>query len=174
MPELPVVAAAPVPFSSDGKFHLIPLSAIYFDSSGTVKADRWPLYTTYKAILDPLLQDLQSSGVLEPGPEPPHAPAFLATAKTPGASGIDVEITIANVAPNKANPPASTADVTVTETDTYTSVAADKLIETIGASANAGKRPGLVFVASAAPTFLPSAGTYPMAAATPADAGRGT
>jgi hypothetical protein len=170
MPELPVVAASPIPFSSsDGKYFLIPLSTIYLDASGIVKADRWPLYATYQAIIDPLILNLRSSGVLEPGPEPPHKPAFQATAKTPGTSGIDLEIKIANVVPNKANPPASVADVTISETDTYPGIANDKLLDIIGNAANGGTRPGLVFVSSAAPTLLPSAGNYAMAAANPGD-----
>jgi hypothetical protein len=164
MPELPVVAASPVAFSSsDGKYFLIPLSAVYVDQSGTVKADRWPLYATYKTIVDPLIAVLQSNGVLAPGPEPPRKPAFLATAKTPGASGVAVEIKIGNVVPNTGNPPASIADFTITETDTYTGIPVDKLLEIIGNAANGGKRPGLVFVSSAPPTLLPGPGSFAMA-----------
>ncbi len=170
MPELPAIAASPVPFSSsDGKYFLIPLNAIYFDANGALKADRWPLYATYKTIVDPLLAELLTEGVLLAGPEPPGKPAFSATAKTPGATGILVEIGVANVAPNQGNPPASTADVTVTEKDTYSGIASNKLVETVGNAANGGKRPGLVFVSSGNPPDLPQAGTYAMAAANPGD-----
>lgn len=170
MPELPAIASSPVAFSSvDGKYFLIPLNAIYFDTSGTLKADRWPLYATYKTIVDPLLGQLQNAGVLLAGPEPPHKPAFTATAKTPGASGILVTIDISNVTANSGNPSASTADVKVTETDTYADLAVNKLVETIGKVPNGGTRPGLVFVSSGTPPDLPKAGTYAMAAANPGD-----
>lgn len=171
MSELPVVASSPVAFSSaELKYFLIPLSALYVDQSGVVKADRWPGYNALNSgIIAPLVAQLQSDGILVAGPAPQSKPAFSATAKTPGTTGVDVEITIANVAANAGNPPASTADVTVTETDTYSGVAVDKLVDTIGSSANGGKRPGLVFVSSALPTGLPAAGNYPMHAANPGD-----
>jgi hypothetical protein len=168
MPELPAVTSSPIAFSSvDGMYFLIPLNGVYFDPAGTLKADRWPLYATHQAIVDPLLAELQRTGVLVPGPETPRKPAFKATAKTPGSTGVAVAIEIANVTPNTATPPASTADVKVTETDTYTAIPVDKLVETIGTTANGGKRPGLVFISSAPPLFLPAAGTYAMAAAAP-------
>jgi hypothetical protein len=167
MPELPAVASSPLAFSASGKYFLLPLNAVYFDAAGALKADRWPLYLTHKSIVDPLLESLRSAGVLAPGPEPPQKPAFTATAKTPGATGVTITIAIANVAPNAATPPSSTADVTVSETDTYTALQPATLVATIGAAANGGSRPGLVFVSSAGAPALPKAGTYAMAAAAP-------
>jgi hypothetical protein len=170
MPELPVIASSPVAFSSaDGKYFLIPLNAIYFDTNGVIKADRWPLYVTYKTIIDPVLTELVSDGAIVAGPEPPRKPAFTATAVTPGATGIGVTIDISTVVPNTATPPASTADFTVTETDTYTAIKPADLVDTIGKAANGGAHPGLVFVSSAGAPTLPKAnvpGTpYAMAAA---------
>jgi hypothetical protein len=168
MPELPAVASSPIAFSSlDGKYFLLPLNAVYFDSTGTLKADRWPLYATHQAIVDPLLASLRNAGVLLPGPEPPHKPAFTATAKTPGASGVLITIDIANVAANAGTPPSSTADVTLKETDTYAALTPATLVQTIGSAANGGTRPGLVFVSSAGAPALPAAGVYAMAAAAP-------
>ena len=166
MPELPAVASSPLAFSSaEGKYFQVPLNAVYFDDNGALKADRWPLYVTHKKIVDPLLDTLRDAGVLTAGPEPPHKPAFSATAKTPGATGVLITIVIANVNANAGNPPASTADVTVTETDTYTGLKPATLVATIGAAANGGTRPGLVFVNSVAAPVRPAAGAYPMAAA---------
>src|ERR1041385_4687274 len=137
VPELPAVASSPIAFSSpDGSYFLLPLNDVYFDANGALKADRWPLYATYHGILDPFLATLQSEGVLRPGPEPPHKPAFTATAKTPGASGIRVTIDISNVIANAGNPPASTAKVIVTETDTYSGLKPDQLVDAIGNAAN--------------------------------------
>jgi hypothetical protein len=168
MPELPAVASSPLAFSStDGKYFLLPLNAIYFDDKGALKADRWPLYPTYKTIVDPLLDTLRTAGVLVPGPEPPHKPAFTATAKTPGATGVLITIDLAHVVANAGTPPASTADVTVAETDTYTALKPATLVQTIGSAANGGTRPGLVFVSSVAAPALPAAGVYPLAAAAP-------
>jgi hypothetical protein len=173
MSEIPVVASFPVAFSTkELKYFLIPLSALYVDRNGVVQADRWPVYVQhpeYGGIINAVVAQLQSSGILAAGPAPQSKPAFSATAKTPGATGVDVEIAIANVAANAGNPPASTADVTVTETDTYTGVAADKLIDNVGSTANGGTRPGLVFVSSAPPAGFPAAGNYPMHPANPGD-----
>ena len=167
MAELPAISSSPIAFSSqDGKYFLIPLNAVYFDINGVLKADRWPLYATYQAAIDPLMTELRRSGVLVAGPEPAQRPAIKATAKTVGSTGLLLKIEIANVVANTGTPPASTADVKVTETDTYTALAVDKVIETIGNAANGGTRPGLVFVSSAPPVDdLPKAGVYPMAAA---------
>lgn len=170
MPELPAVASSPIAFSSaEGQYFLIPLNAVYFDANGTLKADRWPLYGSHSAIVDPLLTTLRSAGVLVPGPVPPQQPAFTATAKTVGGSAVLIAIDIANVVANAGSPPASTADVTVTETDTYLALAPDTLVETIGDAANGGTRPSIVFVSGGAAPELPAAGTYPMAAAAAGD-----
>jgi hypothetical protein len=162
MPELPAVSSNPVAFGLDGKYFQIPISAIYFDAHGVPQADRWPLYSNiglnslaYKKVIDPLLADLVSQGTLIAGPEPPLKPAFTATAKTSGATGILVTIAISNVAANSATPSASTGDFTVTETDTYATIGVDKLIETIGNAPNGGRRPGLIFVSSGGPPGLP-------------------
>ena len=113
----PAVGTGPVPFTSDdGRYFLIPLSAVSFDANGKATLDNWPLYNTYKAALDLFLPRLLSAGVIQKGPVPPAKPALKATAVTAGASGVAVEMNFANVTPNAGTPPSSTADVTVTET----------------------------------------------------------
>ena len=150
---------------------MIPLSALYFDEAGGLKADRWPPYATYQALVDPLLARLRVAALLQPGPEPPIKPAFKAEAVTPGARGIRIEVEIANVAPNAGDPSASTADFTIKEADTYEGVALSDLAAVLG-SGGGGTRRGLVFLAGAAPNQGPKAGSYPMSAANPDDPAR--
>jgi len=169
----PAVGTGPVPFTSDdGRYFLIPLSAVSFDANGKATLDNWPLYNTYKAALDLFLPRLLSAGVIQKGPVPPAKPALKATAVTAGASGVAVEMNFANVTPNVGTPPSSTADVTVTETNTYTGIQLSKLVETIGNAANGGTRPGLVFVSGAAPTEMPQNGTYDLAIGAPGTAAK--
>lgn len=170
MPESPAVADSPIMFSTgDGKHLMIPLTSLYFDATGALKADRWPLYTTHQALVDPLLARFRAAGFLRAGPQPPGKPSFRAVAVTTGAAGILAEIEISNVAPNSAAPANSAADFRVTETETYANIEPVNLIGTIGATPNGGNRPGLVFVPSAPPVGLPRAGTYAMTAAAPGD-----
>lgn len=163
-----VVAQSPVWFNVDGTHLMIPLSAIYFDSNGVLKADRWPLFATYQTHVVPLLERLRKGGVLRPGEQAVAKPAFTATAITPGTVAT-LEVTIANVAPDATTPANSTADITVTETDLYTGLELGTMKATLGETAGAGKRPGLVFVTSAGAPSLPKTGTYPAVAAAAGD-----
>jgi len=143
---------------------MIPTSAMYFDNGGNLKADRWPLYTANKTAVDALLGRLRAAGALQPGDEPPAKPALQATAVTKGASGVVVELEFSNVTENAATPPSSTADVKVTETNTFTAIEVSKLVATLGSTASNGTKPGLVFVSSAGAPALPKDGTYTFAA----------
>jgi hypothetical protein len=157
-------------FNVNGTHLMIPLSAIYFDSNGVLKADLWPLFATYQASVVPLLQRLRDEGVLSPGQQAVAKPAFTATAITAGTVAT-LEITTANVVPDSATPANSKADFTVTETDLYTALEPATLKATLGETAGAGKRPGLVFVSSVAAPALPKNGSYAAVAAAPGDPG---
>jgi hypothetical protein len=170
MSETPVLAQSPISFNQGGNHFMIPLSAIYFDDSGALKANRWPLYSTHSAAVDRLLTRLKREGVLRAGQQPAAKPAFTATAITAGATVL-IEIEIANVVPDTGAPPNSKADFKVTETDTYTEVETAKLKDIVGVVTGGGKRPGLVFVDSAAAPELPKAGPYAMTAAAAGDPG---
>lgn len=170
MSNTPVVAQSPVSFNVNGKQLMIPLSALYFDDSGVLKGDHWPLFATYQADVVPLLERLRKGGALQPGPKALAKPAFTATAITAGSLAT-IEIEIGNVVPDEATPADSTADISVTETDLYTGLDAATLKDQLGATAGAGKRPGLVFVSSAAAPTLPQDGVYPAVAAAPGDPG---
>jgi len=163
MPETPVLAQSPLSLNANGKQHMIPLSALYFDSTGALKADRWPPYAVVNGpdkLVDKFLKRLESEGALQPGKQPAAKPAFTATAVTAG--NVLVQIDIANVAPDAVVAANSKADFVVTETDTYTGLTLATLTGTVGAVANGGSRPGLVFVSSAVGA-LPKNGVYPLA-----------
>ena len=170
MSNTPVVAQSPVLFNVDGAHLMIPLSAIYFDDNGALKADRWPLFATYQAHVVPLLERLRKEGVLRPGEQAVAKPAFTATAITPGTVAT-VEIATANVVSDLATPANSTADFTVGETDLYVGLEPATLKATLGETAGTGKRHGLVFVSSAAAPAQPKNGSYAAAAAAPGDPG---
>jgi len=168
MQEKPVVSSNPVSLTTgNGKQLLIPLSALYFDSAGEVKADRWPLYQDNQSLVDPFLQRLLDSQSIQAGPVPAAKPALKATAVTAGATGILIELEISNVTPNSATPPASTLDAKVTETDAYKGTTLTKLAEKLGSAAGIGKQPGLVFVKNA--QELPNEGQYSLAIGNPGD-----
>ena len=161
MSETPVVAQSPISFNVSGTHMMIPLSALYFNDQGKLKADRWPLYGANTTAVDALLDRLIKEGVLRAGTKPATKPAFTATAVTPGTA-VRIEMEITNSVPDIPTPPNSKADFKTTESETYTGVQPAKLKERIGAAAGGGKSPGLVFVSSGGAPELPKAGVYPM------------
>jgi hypothetical protein len=162
MASTPVQAQSPISLNIGGKHLMIPLSALYFDDKGVLKADRWPLYTANAASVDPFLKRLVKQGMLKAGATPAAKPAFSATSITTGATGLLTEIEISNVAPNAAVPADSKAKFKVTETHTHTNLKPADSKDVIGAAAGGGSRPGLVFVSSAGVPELPKAGNYPL------------
>lgn len=161
MPETPVVAQSPISFNVGGSHLMIPLSALYFNDQGKLKADRWPLYAANTATVDALLNRLSKGGVLRAGTKPATKPSFTATAVTAGTA-VRIEIEISNSLADLLTPSNSKADFKTTETQTYTGLEPAKVKERIGTAAGGGKSPGLVFVSSAAAPDLPKAGNYPM------------
>src|SRR5260370_9938023 len=119
MSELPVIASSPVAFSTEKlDYFLIPLSALYVDQSGVVKADRWAHYLQYRGIIDPLVSQLQTDGILAAGPAPPRKPAVSATAHTPRPPRICVANTNPTLAAKASTPPASAPAVAVADAHT--------------------------------------------------------
>ena len=161
MVETPVVAQSPISLNVDGSHLMIPLSVLYFDDQGKLKAERWPLYAANAATVDILLARQIKEGVLRAGTKPATKPAFTGTAVSPGA-GVGVAIEISNILPDAATPANSKADFKVTEMETYTGLEPAKLKERLGTASGGGKAPGLVFVSSAAAPEIPEAGVYPM------------
>ncbi len=171
MEELPVLGPGPIGLSTaEGKQLLVPLGALYFDAEGLLKADRWPDYAANQELIDTHVARLAKAGLLRAGGAPAARPAMLVEAITAGGSGVVIEIEIADVVAAGANPPASVAEFTVRETDTYQDIELDELDEVLGETPGEGTRPGLVFVSGGAAAEMPKAGVYPMAAAAAGDA----
>jgi hypothetical protein len=161
MSETPVVAQSPISFNVGGTHLMIPLSALYFNDQGQLKADRWPLYGANTSAVDALLGRLRKQGVVRAGTKPATKPSFLATAVTAGTV-VRIEIEITNSVQDAATPANSKADFKTTESETYTGLQPAKLKELIGIAAGGGKSPGLVFVSSGGAPALPKAGGYPL------------
>jgi len=170
MAEKPALSWNPLSLiNSQGKYLVIPLSALYFDEGGQLKAERWPLYAANQADADQFLARLVHSGALQAGPEPPAKPAFKATAVTAGVAGVKVEILLANVTPDAGTPPDSTVDATVKEIDTYATLALADMASVLGTAPGGGARSGLVYLEAGDPPAAPVAGTYQLASADPAE-----
>lgn len=171
MAQKPASSSGPVQITdSVGKQLVIPLTALYFNDQGQIKADKWPLYTSQPALQAPIdkwLSYLVRQGLVAPGDVPPPLPAFTVEARDAGANGNAITIEIDNVTPDTATPGHSTADVTVTETDTYAGLTPSNLAATIGTLSAAGTRPGLVRLATSSPA-LPAAVEGDLAGSPPA------
>ena len=171
MANKPVSSVGPVEITdSFGKQLVIPLSALYFDGTGQIKADKWPTYTatpTIQAPVDNWLSYLVGQGLVAAGDVAPPKPAFEVEARDPGANGNTITIEISNVTPDTATPGNSTADVTVTETDVYAGLGPATLGAVIGTLTTTGSRPGLVRLATGSPG-LPAAMQGDLAGSPPA------
>jgi hypothetical protein len=163
-----VLANGPVGFTDTGQQKVIPLPDLYFDiTSGAIKADKWPPYKTssnqaFKDSIDAWLQHLVLNGdLVKDRAESPPA-AMLITAKDAGASGNSIIIVVSNVRDDTATPPNKIFDMSLTETDTYTGLTPTTITDVLGTTAGGGKKPGLVFVSSAAAPVLPAPGANPL------------
>jgi len=157
-----VLTSGPIGFtdSRSGGQLSIPGSAIYFDNTGAVKADQWPLYVANQVIIDAWLPYLAQRGVILPAPTAPSAPAMVIKAKAPGSSGNFIQIGFSNIRPDPNHSGVDIFDVTVTETNTYTLLTPSTIKEILGTAPSTGKQPGLVYVSSAGDPKLPKAGEY--------------
>jgi hypothetical protein len=159
MANLAVVGNGPVTLTTAaGQQISIPLSALYFDSTNTIHADHWPLYTKYKSDVDPWLSYLVKDGALTAGTAPAPIPALLVSAADPGQAGNNIQLTISNVT-------ASTFDALVTQTDTYATLSFDPaapnfIKKVLGTQTIAGSQPGLVHILDADNPAQPKAQSY--------------
>lgn len=161
MANKPAVSNGPIEITDNfGKQLSIPLSALYFDSAGSIKADHWPTYSATPSIqpaVNSWLGYLVDQGLLSPGAAPAPVPAFQLQARDAGSNGNFITVSFTNIAP-AAKPADTKVDASVTETDTYTFLSPSTISGVLGASAGTGTRPGLVFLASKNPS-LPVAGS---------------
>lgn len=159
-----VVANGPISFSdAQGRAFTIPLALLYFDATGAIQADKWPLYGDHQALIDDWLPYLQDQGVIREGEASAPVEAMIVKAKTSGAAGNTILLSIENLHPDPADNTIMLFDATVTETNAYAGLAPDTVKTVVGAAAGGGSRPGLVFVSSAGDPELPKAGDYPLA-----------
>jgi len=178
MPNLIVLGSGPVDFTTASGIQLsIPLSALYFDSTGTIQTDKWPewgspvLTAKDKSGITNWLAYLVQQSLLVPGTAPLPPPAILIQAAEAGSSGNNIIVEIDTVTPGTPVG-TTTANVTVTETDTYPGITIETVANVIGRTAGGGSQPGLVFLASPGdPTAVPTAGTFALAEQPPAGSG---
>lgn len=159
MAQVPAVSSSPIAVMDvvSGTQLSLPLSAVYFEA-GEVKA-KGNLYTANKAVFDAFLKHLTTTGVVKAGAPAPTSPAMVISAKRGGAKGNFIQVQFKNFG-SGANPK---FDATVTETNNYPNLTPETVQGVLGSSASTGSAAGLVFVAGAAPTELPKAGTYALA-----------
>jgi hypothetical protein len=156
---IPVLGGSPVAFTDpDGNQREIPLSQLYFDSNGNIKASNWPPYSTYRSIVDPWLAYLVAQKLLTLGAMPASKPALVISAREPGVAGNAVNVTFANPTSNP-DPNLATVDTSVSVTQSWSGLTAERLASVLGTGAGTGSQPGLVFLKPPPP----AAGTMPAA-----------
>ena len=168
MADTPATAMGPLEFTDEGEQFVIPISALYFDSGGTLKTSS-PLYAKHKQALDGWLAYLQGQGLVTPAPVPPPAPAMVITALETGSTGNDIVIAFSNVHEDP-NTHDVIFDAELTQTDVYPGLAPDTVGDVLGTGPGNGSRPGLVYVSSGGTPTQPANGSYPLSGGPPATA----
>ncbi|MDT7543575.1 MAG: hypothetical protein QOE33_3479 [Acidobacteriota bacterium] len=163
----------PIGFTdASGKQVFIPLSSIYFDNTGAIKADQWGPYIAKKvdqASVNAWLQYLVLSGLIVPDTAPPPKAAMVIKSKDSGTAGNNIKIEFANVNVNANSPGDSKLDMAITETDTYVGLKPSTIASVLGTDTpSAGSQPGLVHLKGNAAPTLPDNGDYPLTKGGPA------
>ena len=162
-----VIGSGPIGFTnSDGNQVFIPLSALYFDAGGQIKADKWSSYTAKnKSTVDVLLKELVEGGFLLPVAESPMKPAMLIKAAISGAIGNHIQVVFSKIVVDSITPANSTFDSTITVKDTYVGMSFDStsssfIKKVLGTETIAGIISSLVHVKDADTPSLPKQGSY--------------
>ena len=160
-----VTAFGPIAFNFGGKQYEIPLSQLFFDDTGAIKADLWAPYTTgttdFQNAVGAWLRYLAKTDVLTKAAKSAAPPAMLITAASAGAAGNSITITIANVKETSPGSGSFVFDATVAETDQHKGLTKDNIRDRLGTPTSTGSEPGLVFVWTTPATLdVPKAGTY--------------
>lgn len=156
-----VIGSGPVGFTnSDGNQVFIPLSALYFDAGGQIKADKWNFYTAKnKNIVDALLKELVEGGFLLFGKESPIKPAMLIEAAISGAVGNHIQVNFSNIVVDSITLANSTFDCIIAAKDTYFGLKLDSIEAVLGT-----KIPTLSLVnVKDVKSSLPNEGSYVLA-----------
>lgn len=158
----------------EGRQLTISRSSLYFDESGVLKADDWPLYAEHKDLVNSLLASLVSSRHLVPGAvlsssvlsgETQNGTAMIFQSAEVGTSGNLIQVAFANLVPDEAEAANTRFDVTVTRAEKYAALSDDPnsdkfLKKVLGTDKNAGAEPGLVHPLEAEEPTRPRAGQY--------------
>jgi hypothetical protein len=158
-----VIGNGPVGFTdSTGNQKFIPLSALEF-LDGQISAEKWPLYSQNKAIVDALLADLVEHGFLRAGPSPPAKPAMVLQAAVPGAAGNTIQVTFSKF--NTSDPNNTTFEATITSTDIYPELSWDDvspafITTVLGTDTLIGTHSGLIRVKDASNSSQPKIKSY--------------
>lgn len=150
-----VIGNGPLEYTnSNGRQISIPLTALYFDSTGTLRVDAtWAAATGLKPSTG-ALGYMQSQDFITPAPASPPFAAMIIKAADPGTGGNNIQIQIGDISP-AADPTQTTFSITVTETDVYSQLTAANIEATLGSStisggtlvpSKTGSSPGLVQV----------------------------
>jgi hypothetical protein len=157
MPQFQAVGPGPISLLNSTQAQIeLPLSLVYFDSGVAKVSSAWTPYAANQAVVDALLKQLVSEGVIFAGTTVVSAPtpALTLTAVQQGNGGNFLSVTFAN--PNITVTP-NTIDVTVTVAENFpglTTATIGAALGTSDATAN-----GLVFLASPPPGPAPAAAT---------------
>lgn len=135
------LATGPVSFlDANSKQQQIPLSAIRFGPNGP-DASSWPNYAASSALIEQLLQELVSQGLLTSDTHAAPTAALSITATEAGTTGNVIQVTISNVSNS-----ARTMTVAVSATEVYPGLTTATIANALGTSAaNAN---GLVYLQS--------------------------
>jgi hypothetical protein len=166
-----VNALGPITFNDAGRQFEIPLSQLFFDDQGGIKADRWDNYSSapvdgpFQLAVRAWLSYLVKAEVITPAARSEPAAAMVITAVSPGAAGNDIILAVSNVTETPAGSGTFVFGASVTETDVHKGLTQANLITRLGNAAGGGSEPGLVFVFGSA-SDLPEPGDYLMSGAT--------
>lgn len=133
-----VTGNGPLEFTNaNGKQISIPLSALYFDGSGTLQVDTtWATATGLKPSKG-VLGYAQSEGLIAPASAPPPFAAMVINAADQGTGGNNIVVGISDIAP-ATDPTQTTFSITVTETDVYAGLTVANIESTLGSSTVSG------------------------------------
>ena len=162
-----VLGSGPVGFTnSDGNQVFIPLSALYFDADGQIKADKWNSYTAKnKNTVDVLLKQLVESGFILPRTDTPIKSAMQIEAALSGAAGNHIQVDFSNIVVDSITPANSTFDCTITAKDTYLDLSFDStsssfIKKVLGTETITGIMSSMVRIKDAHTPSLPKLDSY--------------
>jgi hypothetical protein len=155
MPQFQAIGSGPISLLDSHEAQIeLPLSLVYFDSGVPKVSTAWPPYAANQAVVDALLKQLVSEGVVFAGTNVVSAPtaALTITAVQQGTGGNFLNVTFAN--PNTTVVP-NTIDVTVAVSESFPGLTTGSIGAALGTSDLTAN--GIIFLASVPPGPAPAA-----------------